>query len=197
MLLYHYTNDRCLKRMMDGTRDGYLYEPMRKRMVTGRDAAGLWPIRRFLPVGVADGMPREAFDSWTFALLEATPATHAENQEFPGLWDLMLGYFTASCYRDDGKEIVLLSFDARRNDRAFVIDKAPLERLLYHLRGETLGQERRREKSSAYRAVWSTKTPLFAYNGGFSVPEVIIGRPIAPERLAVVERIPVPQQEFF
>ncbi len=196
MLLYHYTNDRCLKRIMEGTTDAFIPDPRTGRMVTGKDAAGLWPIRRLLPLDESGGVPEEMSDAWTFALLDRMPRTHADNPEFPGLWSLLLRYFTISCHRDDAKETVLLEFDARPDDEAFVIDKAPLERLLYCLDGRRPGPEHRGQRSRAYQAVWATKTPLFRYDGGFSVPEVIIKNPIASERLSVAQRIPVEPREY-
>ena len=196
MFLYHYTNDRNLKRILEGTSDCSHKDQRTGKRVTGVDARGLWPHKRFLSLGAADGMPDEAFDAWTFAFLERVSKTHAANPEFPNLWTHFLDYFISSCHRDDATAIVLLRFEAQPDDGAFVIDKAPIERLLYKLDGRPLEREHRRAKSLAYQQVWATKTPLDEYKGGFSVPEVIIKHPIMPERLEEVTRMTVARQEY-
>jgi hypothetical protein len=160
---YHYTNDEGFSNM----RTGWMYREK-----------GLTPIRRFAHLGIGGGLPSEAHDGVIEALLEPEPASWKNNVEFPTLWSYLMGDV---CRR---KNTLLLSFELTPQDKAFVVDRAHIERQLYRL-AKGQGEPTKEDRDKAYRAYWESRVPVFDYKGGYSVPQLTIWSPIAFERLHV------------
>ncbi len=158
---YHYTNPRDYRSMQTKGTGGHI---------------GLVPGRRFITLGYGNGLPDEAYDGVIYGLLEAEPKSWLENPEFPNL----LGYLINHICKD--KEVVLLSFKLEPEDRAYVVDRAYMERELYK---ESKGQgiSTKETRNEAFRSYWESRVPVFNYNGSYTLPELVIWSGIEFDRL--------------
>ena len=168
---YHYTNLKNYRSIQTKGLDGYVafeFDEFR----------GLIPRKRFIRLGEGDGLPDEAHEPVVEGLLEPEPKSWLENPEFPHLWNYLMG----DVCRD--KEILLLSFDLKPGDRAFVVERAHVERELYR---ESKGQSKptRETKNEAFRKYWESRVPVFSYDGSYSLPQLAIWSGIPFERLKV------------
>jgi hypothetical protein len=156
--IYHYTNGEAFHSM----ETGFDYNRM-----------GLYPLRRFAKLS-EKGLPEEAHEAVTFALLNPEPESWKKNLKFPKLWDFLLHDICLG-----RKEIILLTFETIPSDEIFVVDRGIVENYLYG-RKKTL-----KGRSLAYLAYWNSRVPLSGYEENFEVPEVIIKNTIEFSRLKV------------
>ena len=156
---YHYTNEKAYRSIL-----------------TGRDygETGLLPIPRFIPLNRGSKLPREAHDGVVRALLEPEPQSWLRNKDVPNVWSWLMGEVCRE------ETVVLLSFDIKPGDRAFITDTAHVQKMLIQWDRPT-----KAEMNDAYRKYWESRVPVLEYVGGYSMPEVIIQSRIAPSRLRV------------
>lgn len=183
---YHYTNGAAYRSMQRKGDSGWAYGIF-------REFVGLIPGRRFIYDDETWGkLPKEANERAIRALLEPEPQSWAQNPEFPNLWAYLMDAILISVPEfgsDLEKDVVLLSFELTPEDRAFIVDRAILERELYKEakgQGEST-QETRRE---AFRRYWESRVPAFDYNGGYELPKLAIWSGIEFGRLRVEWRKP-------
>lgn len=161
---YHYTNPGTFASMQ-----------------TGRDygVTGLLPLKRFVHHEDGNGLPEEAYDAVVEALLEPDPPSWRESQEFLTLWK----YLMHDISLQSSGEVTLLSFPLEPRDRAYIVERAHVERVL--------GQDRpghdptREAMDDAYRRYWESRVSVFDYNGGYSLPQLTLWSPIEVDRLSV------------
>lgn len=82
------------------------------------------------------------------------------------------------------KEVMLLSFELRPEDKAYVVERAHVERELYR---ESKGQgiSTRITKNKAFKRYWESRVPVFDYDGSYSAPQLAIWSGIEFDRLKV------------
>jgi hypothetical protein len=168
---YHYTNNEAYKSMKTNGKDGY---------ITFRfdDFAGLIPSRRFIRLGEGKNLSDEANDGVIEGLLEIEPKSWLENPEFPNLWR----YLMHDVCRE--KEVILLSFEFKLEDKAYVVERAHVERELYR-ESKGRGQSTRKTRNEAFRKYWESRIPVFDYDGTYSLPQLAIWSGVAFDRLKV------------
>ncbi len=157
---YHYTNQTAYKSMK-----------------TGRDygKTGLIPIRRFIKNDIGD-FPSEAYKGTIQGLLEPEPKSWKENQEFPDLWK----YLMNDICRENGV-IMLLSFEILPDDKAYVVERAHVERELYKPRENIT----KKFLEGAWQKYWESRVPVFHYRGDYILPQLTIWSSIEFERLKI------------
>jgi len=165
---YHYSNPRAYRSMQTKGIDGWTTFDF-------DDFAGLIPGRRFVRLGDGNSLPREAYDGVIEGLLEPEPKSWLENPEFPHFWE----YLMHDVCREN--EVMLLSFELRLEDKAYVVDRAHVERELYR---ESKGR-RKLVRGKAFRKYWNSRIPVFEYEGGYSAPQLAIWSGITFNRLRV------------
>ena len=172
---YHYTNNRAFESMKTPGIDGYVTDL--------DDIAGILPRRRFVRLGRGENLPDEAYEGVIEGLLEPEPKFWLENPDFPYFWR----YLMHDICRE--REVVLLSFELRPEDKAYVVDRAHVERALYY--GP---EDRKRSKKeilgAAVKKYWDSRIPMFEYSGGYCAPQLAIWSGIEFERLKVEWRKP-------
>lgn len=168
---YHYTNTEAYMSMnKKGIEEHY---------TCGFDNfSGLIPSRRFIALSRANGLPNEAHDGVIEGLLEPEPKSWIENPEFPRFW----GYLMHDICRT--KQIMLLSFELRPEDNAYVVDRAHVERELYR-KSKGQGESTQETRNEAYRKYWDSRIPIFQYLGGYDAPQLAIWSGIEFDRLKV------------
>lgn len=149
-------------------------------MRTGRTYGriGLLPIRRFIALGEGHNLPEKAHNGTIQGLLEPEPDSWIKNPEFPYLWH----YLMHDICREE--ETMLLSFEIRKSDKAFVVDRAHIERALY-LEHNTQIKPTRKQMNEAYRKYWESRVPVYDYNGGYCCPQLTIWSPVCLGRLHI------------
>jgi len=168
---YHYTNSTAYQSIQTNGKDGY--------MTFGfDDFAGLIPSRRLIRFGEGKGLPDEAHDGIIEGLLEPEPKSWLENPEFPHFWHYLMNDI---CRK---KEVVLLSFELKSEDEAYVIERAHVERELYR-ESKGLGKSTRETRNVAFKKYWESRIPVFDYDGSYSAPQLAIWSGIAFDRLKV------------
>jgi hypothetical protein len=126
--------------------------------------------------------PSEASKRVIEGLLEPEPESWVNNPEFPLTWNYLLNDV---CREDD---VLLLGFELSPNDKAYVLERAHVERELYRpMKG--LGMPTEDSMKAAYKKYWESRVPVFEYTGRFSVPQLAIWSPIAFKRLNVEKTI--------
>lgn len=157
---YHYTNLSAYKSMQTKV-DGF---------------AGLIPRKAFAPY-LGLNLPDEASKNVIEGLLEPEPKSWIKNPEFPGLWRHLIN---AICI----ESVVLLSFELKKKDEAYVVDRAHVERELYKVaKGQQAPTKDTMEQ--AFRKYWDSIVPVFEYRGSYSVPQLSIWSGIEFRRLKV------------
>lgn len=172
---YHYTNSKAYDSMKTKGIDGYSdfgYE----------DFAGIIPQKRFIRLGNYD-LPIEAHNEVIEGLLEPEPKSWTDNPEFPGLWS----YLMHDVCRN--KEIMLLSFELHPEDKAYVVERAHIERELYR-EAKGLGNSTPETLTEAYKKYWESKVPVFDYmkqetSNKYSTPQLAIWSGIDFDRLKI------------
>lgn len=165
---YHYTNPKNYKSMQTKGIDGWITSNF-------DDFVGLIPGRRFIRLSIGKGLPDEAYDNVIEGLLEPEPKSWIENPEFPHFWNCLMHDICKE------KQVMLLSFDIDPKDKAYVVERAHVERELY--RDPEKSTEKTRNK--AYRKYWESRVPVFDYKGNYAAPQLAIWSGIEFERLRV------------
>lgn len=173
---YHYTNSKAYKSMQTKGKDGYITFDF-------DDFAGLIPSRRFIRLGEGNGLPEEAHNGVIEGLLEPEPKSWLENPEFPNFWR----YFMHDICRDE--EIVLLSFELKPQDKAYVVDRTHVERELYR-ESKGQGESTKETRNEAFKKYWESRVSVFEYNKSYSAPQLAIWSGIEFDRLKVEWRKP-------
>jgi hypothetical protein len=167
---YHYTNPHNYRSMQGKGIRGYTS--------TGyEDFSGLIPRRRFVSLYHCN-LPDEAHEGVIEGLLEPEPKSWIANPEFPCLW----GYLMHDICREN--EVMLLSFELKPEDLAYVAERAHIERDLYK-ESKGLGVSTRISRNEAYIKYWESRVPAMEYDGSYSVPQLAIWSGIPFERLNV------------
>jgi hypothetical protein len=168
---YHYTNSRAYRSMQTNGVDGYITFGF-------EDFAGLIPGHRFVRYGEGNGLPEEAYKGVIEGLLEPEPRSWTDNPEFPNFWRILMH----DICRD--KDVVLLRFELKPEDKAYVVERAHIERELYR-ESKGLGKPTRETTNEAFRKYWQSRVPVFDYDGSYSTPQLAIWSGISFERLQV------------
>ncbi len=71
---------------------------------------------------------------------------------------------------------MLLKIELLESDKAFVVDRAHVERFLYG---------KMSDKNLAFRTYFDSRVPALAYGGGYSAPQIVIWSPISCDRLKI------------
>ena len=160
---YHYTNPDA-------------YNSMRTGRTYGK--TGLIQVKRFIRLGAADELPNEAHDGVIEGLLEPVPKSWTDNPEFPDLWSYLVHDV---CKHDN---VILLSFKLKPQDKAYVVERAHMERVLYY-KDKTGINPSQEQYDNGYRLYWESRIPVFDYAGNYSVPQLAIWSGIEFDRLKV------------
>ena len=162
---YHYSNPEAYRSLQTKGINGYMYFDF-------ENFTGLIPHRRFIKIsGRSRGLPDEANGGVIEGLLEPEPKSWLENPEFPNLW----GHLMHDICRE--KNIILLSFQLNRDDKAYVVERAHAERELY---GPS-----KKDMSQGFKKYWESRVPVFEYDGSYSLPQLAIWSGIEFDRLKV------------
>lgn len=160
---YHYSNPRAYQSMQEGWEYGEV---------------GLIPIKRFVSLRDGESLPNEAYDSVIEGLLKPEPKSWLENPEFQHLWNFLMHDICKT------NKVMLLSFQLKLQDKAYVVDRAHVERELYR-ESKGQGKPTRESKNEVFRKYWESRVPVFEYNGSYSLPQLSIWTPIEFDRLKV------------
>ncbi|MDP3733755.1 MAG: hypothetical protein Q8R37_00870 [Nanoarchaeota archaeon] len=160
---YHYSNPQAYKSMQDGTN-------YRK--------VGLIPIKRFIRLDYGFGLPDEAHDGVVEGLLEPEPKSWTENPEFPYLWRSLIHDICKE------SEIMLLSFELKQEDKAYIVERAHIDRELYR-EAKNQGRSTSELMKKAFKQYWESRIPVFEYDGSYSIPQLSIWSKIEFNRLKV------------
>jgi hypothetical protein len=168
---YHYTNEKA-------------YQSMQRKGVEGwitfnfDEFTGLIPQRRFLNLSRGKNLPDEAYEGIIEGLLEPEPKSWTENSEFPRFF----GYLMHDICRT-GK-VLLLSFELKPSDKAYVVERAHIERELYReYKGQ--GPSTRKTMNESAKKYWESRVPVFEYNKNYHAPQLAIWSGIEFERLNI------------
>jgi hypothetical protein len=167
---YHYTNPKAYQSMDTNGVDRNFRTPF-------NDFRGLIPSKMFVHPNLK-GFPNEAYNKVIEGLFEPEPKSWLENPEFPFLWKLLMHDICRE------EETILLSFELEPKDKAYVVERAHVERELYkEAKGQ--GKPTRESKNKAFKQYWESRVPVFEYDGSYSAPQLAIWSPIEFERLNV------------
>ncbi len=159
--VYHYTNAKAYNSMATGC---------------DFDKKGLQPLRRFIRYGRGSKtLPEDAREGVIEALLEPEPKYCLENPKFPHWWE----YLMFDICRE--KQILLLSFEIKKKDLAFVVERAHIERELYKEEGKST----KRTMNLACRRYYDSRIPALEYKGGYNLAQLAIWSPIDFKRLKI------------
>lgn len=172
--VYHYTNERAWREMNHGG-SGILI--INGRGVDCATIRGLAPYRLFLRPW--QGAPKGAQEMASFAFLEPAPTSWVESQEFPHLWAHLVNHVSRRSRWDEDR-MVMLSITLYPTDPAHVVERAHMERALYGPTDDT------NATTEAMHRYWESRVPLFEYQGGYQLPEVVLWDIIPLDRLSVV-----------
>lgn len=168
---YHYTNEKAFDSMKTLGIDGYL--------TFGFDNfSGLIPSKRFINLGWANGLPKKAHESAIESLLESEPDSWMRNKDFPSLWK----YLMHDICKED--KVILLSFELNKNDKAYVVERAHIERELYK-ESKGLGKITKGSLNQASKKYWESRIPIFDYKRNYELPQLTIWSGIEFERLKI------------
>jgi hypothetical protein len=168
---YHYTNSEAYKSMKTKGVDDHV--------TFGFDNfTGIIPRRRFVALSRAKGLPDEAHDGVIEGLLEPEPKSWIENPEFPNFWS----YLMHDVCRD--KQVILLSFELNQKDKAYIVDRAHVERELYR-ESKGQGKSTQETRNEAFKKYWESRIPVYKYKGGYDAPQLAIWSGIEFDRLKV------------
>jgi hypothetical protein len=167
---YHYSNPEAYQSMQTKGIDGWISN--------FDNFKGLIPHRRFIRFGGLKGLPYESYNSVIEGLLEAEPKSWLENPEFPNFWNYLMYDI---CRK---KEVMLLSFELKPKDKAFVVERAHVERELYR-EAKGQGKPTRETRNKAFKKYWESRVPVSEYKGDYSAPQLAIWSGIEFDRLKV------------
>lgn len=171
---YHYTQPQKHEAMLDGRDYG----------------KGLKPIRRFVTLDSAQGLPKEAYNTaGVFCFLEERPDLWIKNKEFPEIWrNIISGVGILST----GSMVRCLRFGVRETDDAYVVDRSLVERISWGA-----GRPTSKERKEAYLNYWESRVPVFEYKSHYSLPELVLFSAIEAERLEEVWTKPLAEVKAF
>jgi len=148
-------------------------------MKSGRDygRTGLLPVGRFIKdCYTQPDLPEEAYDFVIQGLLEPEPESWTNNPEFPNLWAYLMNDIGLHDACDQGR--LSLSFTVLPTDKAYVVERAHVERAFYSPQASN-----RKVMREAWGNYWESRVPVFDYQGGFSLPQLDIWSPIDMDRV--------------
>ena len=168
---YHYTNSGAYRSMHTKGIDNHFHPNF-------NEFTGLIPTHRFIRLGDGTGLPNESYDGVIEGLLEPEPKSWLKNPEFPGFWEYLMGDICRE------KEVILLSFELKLEDKAYIVERAHVERELYR---ESKGQGKSTKKTlnTSFKKYWESRVPVFEYDGSYSAPQLAIWSGIEFNRLKV------------
>ena len=135
--------------------------------------SGLIPRKRFIKLGEANGLPDESHNGVIEGLLEPEPKSWLENKKFPHLWR----YLMHDICRNE--KIILLHFELNPNDQAYVVERAHIERRLYHKNPS------RELINTSFKKYWESRISVFEYKNNYCLPQLAIWSGIEFERLEI------------
>ena len=168
---YHYSNPRAYRSMQTNGIEGYI-------SLNFDNFAGLIPRKRFIRLGKGDGVPDEAYTSVIEGLLEPEPKSWLDNPEFPHFWNFLMHDICRE------SEVMLLSFQLKPEDKAYIVDRAHVERELYR-EAKSNGKSTRKSMNEAFKKYWESRVPVFDYDGSYSAPQLTLWSGIEIDRLKV------------
>jgi hypothetical protein len=173
--VFHYTNSKAYERMQVPESEHYFsqenYPP------------GITPNKKFVSRKVCENLPRKVYEYVFEGLLEPEPISWIKNKEFPNLWEYLMRDFMRDL--DNKDTIILLNFHLTRNDEAYIVDRAHIERELYR-ESKGLGKSTKKTMNKAITKYWNSRIHALDYEGGYNAPQYAIWSPIAFERINVV-----------
>ena len=181
MKVYHYTTSDGWERMNKGDRDYAVWNPVDGKYIDGELVRGLWPHRRLIPQGIESTLtPDESTRPKIFAMLSSNPALWLRNEEFPGLFDYLIGGILSNSRGPfDKSKLILLEVNLLPPDKPFVVDYAHVVR-----EGRMFDKTKNpKHIAEGYKKYWDSKISLQRYSGGYDLPEVVFEGPIPLERL--------------
>ncbi len=125
--------------------------------------------------------PKTTFGDDDFLFCFLNDPHPVEWRRYPALYQALLGKI------GDRKRLHLFSFDVFESDNPFVVDFAPA---IPFFNNGSFRQGGAADFQSYFRYL-ETMVPLKDYHGGYQLPELLISRPIAYERLISVPLPPV------
>jgi hypothetical protein len=171
LTVYHYTNNEAYKSMQTKGIDGYSTSGF-------NNFTGIIPSRRFISLSRGKDLPDKAYDGVIEGLLEPEPKSWTDNEEFPRFF----GYLMHDICRRE--KVILLSFELNKNDEAYIVDRAHVERELYR-QSKGKGEPTRRSMNAAVKKYWNSRVPALEYNGNYDAPQLAIWSGIELDRLKV------------
>jgi len=171
ILGYHYTNPKAYHSMQTNGIDGVI-------TLNFDNFAGLIPRKRFIKLGYGNGLPDEAHDGIIEGLLEPEPKSWLKNPEFPNFFGRLMGNI---CRKE---KVILLSFELKPKDRAYVVERAHVERRLYK-ESKCQGKSTKETRNESFKKYWESRVPVFEYDGSYSAPQLAIWSGIEFDRLKV------------
>ncbi len=169
---YHYTNPKAYRSMQRKGIDGWYTSRF-------ENFTGLIPTKTFIQFG-DDNLP-ETHGKTIEGLLEPEPTSWLNNPEFPHLWRYLMSDI---CNMKDNDEVILLSFELKVEDQAYIVDRAHIERELYR---ESKSQEKTTTEmmNEAFKKYWESRVSVFEYDGNYSAPQLAIWSGVEFDRLKV------------
>lgn len=166
------------------------YAPFRLLCSVGDiEINGLIPLSRVDMAG-EQSLPEMARKRWIYAFLERTPESWRGNIEFPDIWTRVMRHVS------HGKPMFSrCSFDILLEDEAFVVDFAHMERVrevmirlgYAKIKKGTFSDADKAKLIEANTRYLSSAIEVFSYQGGYTLPEVIVGNPIPRARIRALE----------
>ncbi len=150
--VYHYTTRKAYELILTGA--------------FFRNKPGLRPLSSFIQESIAPKLPRKAYRNVTYAFLEKRPDQWVKGDGFPYLWRGVMS--NLSKLPDEKGLVTLLSLDLEKHDKAFVVDRS----LAFNPYRN--GNPTTRQLENAFHDYWNSRVPLFEYQGGYYLPEVVI-----------------------
>lgn len=172
---FHYTNSCSIKKIFSHSSED----------------SGLQSERRFIPLGMASGLPRKAHDGATWGMLSPRPIEYASIH-----WGKGESFFH-DCLRQTISRLsptFMIKADVTPNDSVYVADWG------VHLRPEFLGTTMKNKKiiHEVKTAYWNSLIPLKDYKEGtHTLPEVICFSDIQKEQLSVELTIPGSEMDRY
>ncbi len=80
-------------------------------------------------------------------------------------------------FRED--KTMLLSFEILPSDKAYVVERAHVEKVLYQPKESVT----RKMFNKAFNDYWNSRVPVYSYKGKYIIPQLSIWSPIEVERL--------------
>ncbi|MBU0667110.1 MAG: hypothetical protein ABIC91_03310 [Nanoarchaeota archaeon] len=168
---YHYSNPKAYQSMQTTGIDGHISFDFEK-------FAGLIPRKRFIRLGYGHFLPDESHEGVIEGLLEPEPNSWLENSEFSYLWNSLMHDICRE------KEVLLLSFQLKPKDKAYIVERAHVERELYK-ESKGFGISTKQSMNDAFKKYWESRVPVFEYKQNYNLSQLTIWSGIEFNRLNV------------